>query len=174
MTKVQRLERERDNLVATLEATPINKDASAIIRRLGALNVAIADAKLPKRELAVIRKRMKRTKKRLARNPSKAGYVSRPSQITKQTPTKRLRKRRKKNLRAPRKGFFPNPSGFVICARTGQGPKMHYDGKNFSQRPTVKHFSSSRAAEKRARELMAKHPVLSKYRITVESPPRPK
>lgn len=37
------------------------------------------------------------------------GYVNRPSQITKKAPSKRLKKRRTKNLQVPR-GVFPNPS----------------------------------------------------------------
>lgn len=111
------------------------------------------------------------------KNPAKRSYVSRPSQITKRAPTKRLRKRRAKNVAKPRKGFFPNPAPvkFMIVARKSKaGPKMHFDGKNFSQRKEVEKFDTAVIAESKARRLIAAHPVLRKYRVSIEHVPRPR
>lgn len=97
-------------------------------------------------------------------------YIRRPSQITKKKPTKRLRKRRGKNYDRPTKGRFPNPSrkGFKICIRKGNGPKMHYDGEKFSQRPHPRTYPTQAAAMKEGRFLLTKFRVLKKYRVTVE------
>lgn len=106
------------------------------------------------------------TQRKAAANASR----TRPSQITKKSPRKRLRKRRAKNFDRPTKGRFPNPSktGFVVCIQKGNGPKMHYDGVKFSQRPTRKVFPSQAIALRKAREFLAKFPTLRKYRVTVE------
>lgn len=105
-----------------------------------------------------------------AANASRTRYIRRPSQITKKSPRKRLRKRRAKNFDRPTKGRFPNPvkTGFRICIQKGSGPKMHFDGVKFSQRPTVKGFPSQAIALRKAREFLAKFPTLRKYRVTVE------
>lgn len=93
--------------------------------------------------------------------------VGRKSQITGQPPTKRLRKRRKKNTN---RGRFPNPRPlmYIITAK-GTGKKMHYDGMKFSERAKVKLFATSDAAAKFAYGLVSRFPVLKKYRVAVES-----
>ncbi len=73
----------------------------------------------PKKNPAPKRKTSARTQK------AAVGYVNRPSQITKKSPTKRLKIRRAKNLQSPR-GVFPNPLSakkhYVIQA--WKGPRM--------------------------------------------------
>lgn len=108
---------------------------------------------------------------------TKKSYVARPSQITKRAPTKRLRKRRVKNVAKPRKGFFPNPAPIkymIVARRSASAPKMHFDGKNFSQRKEVEKFDTVAGAESKARRLIAAHPVLRKYRVSIEHCPRPR
>lgn len=61
----------------------------------------------------------------------------------------------------------------IYASKSAKSPRMHFDGKNFSQRSTIRRFPSVAIATKKARELIAKHPVLRKYRVTVEPPPRP-
>lgn len=101
----------------------------------------------------------------------RASYVTRPSQITKQAPSKRLRKRRRKNIVKPVKGRFPNPRPllFIITAQKGSGKKMHFDGKNFSERTRVSTFKSMDDAERKAQTLLKTFPLLRSYRIMVES-----
>lgn len=162
-TAVQ-LQKQLARLAAKLEKIPHTQDASALIRRIGKLNVAAADA----------RRAEQRTKNPVQRRGAVDGgrtrYIRRPSQITKKKPTKRLRKRRGKNYDRPTKGRFPNPSrkGFVICAKKGTGPKMHYDGVKFSQRPQYKVFPSQAAALAKAREFLRRYRVLRGYAVTVE------
>lgn len=105
-----------------------------------------------------------------AANASRTRYIRRPSQITKKSPRKRLRKRRAKNFDRPTKGRFPNPvkTGFVICIQKGKGPRMCYDGEKFSQREKRKVFPSQAAALKEGQWLFTKFRVLRKYRVTVE------
>lgn len=107
------------------------------------------------------------------KNPARKGnYVSRPSQITKEAPSKRLRKRRRKNLAKPRKGMFPNPSGrplYLLTIQRGKGKKMHYDGKHFSERPRIHFFPSAGLAAKKGRELQGQFPILNGYTMRVES-----
>lgn len=100
----------------------------------------------------------------------RTAYIRRPSQITKKKPTKRLRKRRGKNYDRPTKGRFPNPQkrGFVICIKKGTGPKMHYDGAKFSQRPQYKVYPTQAAALKTARGFLSRFRVLRGYAVTVE------
>lgn len=97
-------------------------------------------------------------------------YVNRPSQITKGPPSRRLKRRRKRNVKAPKRGFFPNPRPLLykICIQKGKGPKMHFDGQKFSQRARVTLLPKDRAITK-ARGLMKQFPVLRPYRMTVES-----
>lgn len=103
-------------------------------------------------------------------------YVSRPSQITKRAPSKRLRKRRRKNLAKPTKGRFPNPTRstqsrpllFIITAQKGVGKKMHFDGTNFSERARVSTFPTMNAAETKAQGLLKQYPVLRSYRVMIE------
>lgn len=108
--------------------------------------------------------------------PTKKRYIARPSQITKQVPTRRLRKRRAKNLRTSKKGFFPNPAPikYVIVAQraSGKGPRMVFDGKNFSQRTPVTFDTVQKAATK-ARALIKQHSILHKYRVLIGHAPRP-
>lgn len=107
------------------------------------------------------------------RRAKKGSYVSRPSQITKRAPSKRLKKRRRKNIKSPHAGFFPNPSRrpilFVITAQKGKGPKMHYDGTKFSQRERVKTFPTMEAAQRKALELLKQFSILRNYSIRIES-----
>lgn len=102
-----------------------------------------------------------------AKRPS---YVTRPSQITKQAPSKRLRKRRRKNIAKPVKGRFPNPRPllFIITAQKGRGKKMHFDGTNFSERAKIKMFPTMIRAEAKARELLKTFPILRSYRVVIE------
>lgn len=108
---------------------------------------------------------------------TKRAYVSRPSQITKRAPTKRLKRRRAKNVAKPRKGFFPNPAPikYVIAASraNGRGPRMFYDGKNFSQR-TPMLFLTVKEASTKARALIKQFNILHDYRVGVEHAPRPR
>lgn len=63
---------------------------------------------------------------------------------------------------------------YIICARkSANSPKMHFDGTHFTQRREVKSFLTAKAASDKARELLRKHSVLRKYRITVEDSHRP-
>lgn len=118
----------------------------------------------------------KNPRKRAAKK--KANYVNRPSQITKGPPSKRLRKRRRKNVKAAKPGYFPNPSSrpvlFFLTAQKGRGPKMHFDGANFSQRPRVKSFPTAEAAETKARALLKSFPILRAYAVRVETQNRPR
>lgn len=94
-------------------------------------------------------------------------YVNRPSQITKRAPSKRLKRRRKKNTVA---GRFPNPRPlmYIITAQSrGATKRMHYDGKHFSERAKIALFKSKDAAYQKALALVAAHPVLKRYRIAV-------
>lgn len=120
-------------------------------------------------------------KRKAKTSATKKRYVSRPSQITKKAPTKRLRKRRAKNLRTSKKGFFPNPVkprvvsvvSYVITARRSKGsPKMTFDGKNFSQRKPVT-FAKDELALNKARALVKRYPILRKYRVAIETHARP-
>lgn len=96
-------------------------------------------------------------------------YVSRPSQITKKAPSKRLRRRRVKNVKSPKRGFFPNPRPLLyIITAQGTGKKMHFDGTKFSERERVSTFSTVDAAQRKALELLKRFPVLRKYKIAVE------
>lgn len=99
---------------------------------------------------------------------------------TKKNPAQRSavaikRQRKKKAKRAVKKAAPKKRSKtFAIYAsKTAKSPRMHFDGKNFSQRSTIRRFPSVALAAKTARELIAKYPVLRKYRVTVEPPPRP-
>lgn len=71
-----------------------------------------------------IKKNPVKRKTRAVTQKAAVSYVNRPSQITKKSPTKRLRVRRTKNLRVP-VGVFPNPSKsrneivYVIHVLTG-------------------------------------------------------
>lgn len=60
---------------------------------------------------------------------------------------------------------------FVIAAQ-GTGKEMTYDGEKFSER-TPRRFSSATAAAKLGRGLLARFPVLSKYRVSVRSVGQP-
>lgn len=86
----------------------IFKRANVLIKkghdRKQAFAIAYEEAgKSVKKNPAPKRKTAARTQK------AAVGYVNRPSQITKKSPTKRLKTRRAKNLRSP-KGVFPNPA----------------------------------------------------------------
>jgi hypothetical protein len=119
---------------------------------------------------------MIKRKKASKKSTSSKRYVSRPSQITKRSPTKRLKKRRKRNVKSPKRGFFPNPVPFtyIITARsTERGPRMHYDGSRFSQRAKIRTFSTFQKAHTTATQLLKQYPVLRKYRIAIETPQRP-
>lgn len=97
-------------------------------------------------------------------------YIRRPSQITKRAPSKRLRKRRVKNINRPSKGRFPNPAPllFIITAQKGRGKKMHFDGKNFSERARVSTFGTMCEAESKAQSLLKSYPILRSYRVMIE------
>jgi len=64
----------------------------------------------------------------------------------------------------------PAPRGFVIYAQ-GTGKRMNFDGTKFSER-TPKIYGNARAAEGAAMNMLAKYPVLKKYKVWVgpESP----
>lgn len=112
---------------------------------------------------------MKKKARRRVSSSAKS-YVTRPSQITKRAPSKRLRKRRVKNIKKPVKGRFPNPRPllFIITAKKGAGKKMHFDGANFSQRAKVKMFGTMGEAETKAQALLKAFPVLRSYRVVIE------
>lgn len=89
--------------------------------------------------------------------------------------TKRV-KRAKRVTRAPRKKAAkksrrvnPRPMMFIITAKKGAGKKMHFDGKNFSQRARISTFKTMQAAETKAQDLLARFPILRRYRVCVES-----
>lgn len=115
-------------------------------------------------------KKKRKTQSRSKTILSKKAYVRRPSQITRAAPSKRLRKRRRKNITAPTKGRFPNPRPllFIVTAKKGSGKKMHFDGKNFSERPRVKTFGTMVEAEAKARQLLKSFPILRTYKLFVE------
>ena len=74
------------------------------------------------------------------------------------------KKRAKKKMARKR-----NPvSGYVIHAQRGSGPLMFYRGEKFTNngRPTV--FATQKEAVHAAREILAAHPVMRPYRVTVE------
>lgn len=116
-----------------------------------------------------MKKRLRRATKKKA-TLTKQSYVRRPSQITKRAPSKRLRKRRVKNITRPAKGRFPNPRPllFIITAQKGSGKKMHFDGKNFSQRARISTFPTMSAAEDKAKSLLKQFSILRSYRVMIE------
>lgn len=61
----------------------------------------------------------------------------------------------------------PTPLLFIITAK-GTGKKMHYDGTKFSNSGRVVTFKTAEAAAAKARELLAKYPILRRYRMAVE------
>lgn len=52
-----------------------------------------------------------------------------------------------------------------------KGKRMHFDGRNFSERPTVKSFALASDAKQTALALIRRYPILRKYRVRVESFP---
>lgn len=52
-----------------------------------------------------------------------------------------------------------------------KGKRMHFDGRNFSERPTVKSFALVEDAKQTAFALIRRYPILRKYRVRVESFP---
>lgn len=100
---------------SSLPGNTVKQKVSAFIKQLGIKRgqyEVIAENPAPKR------------KTRAVTQKAAVSYVNRPSQITKKSPTKRLRVRRTKNLRVP-VGVFPNPSKsrneivYVIHVLTG-------------------------------------------------------
>lgn len=84
---------------SSLPGNTVKQKVSAFIKQLGIKRgqyEVIAENPAPKR------------KTRAVTQKAAVSYVNRPSQITKKSPTKRLRVRRTKNLRVP-VGVFPNP-----------------------------------------------------------------
>lgn len=80
--------------------------------------------------------------------------------------------RRKVVKKAPRKkarkASPPKVTRYAIFARKGSGPRMHFDGKNFSQRATMKSYATAKEAYNTALTLMRKFSVLRKYALTIE------
>lgn len=74
----------------------------------------------------------------------------------------------------------PAPLGFAIFARKGKGPRMHYDGKKFTNNGTPKLYGKTSVASSAGRALLKRYPLLKSYRVTVEpvnarkGNPRPK
>jgi len=106
------------------------------------------------------------------RNPSRPpkgtkAYIRRRSEATKKSPTKRLRKRRTKN-RVRRTFPNPAPKGFALYARKGDGPKMAYNGRSFTNnnRPVV--FPTVKSADDTGKFLIDAYPLLKNYALTVE------
>lgn len=77
----------------------------------------------------------------------------------------RVRRKAKRNPTVPLYGIY---------AKKGAGPVMHFDGEKFSTNGHPKTFTTSDAAAKRAYELVEKHPLLSGYRISVDTARRVK
>lgn len=101
-------------------------------------------------------------------------YIRRPSEATKKSPTKRLRKRRAKN-RVRR--TFPNPKGrppqgFALYARKGSGPKMVYNGRSFTNHDKPVVFPTTKSADDTGKFLIDAYPLLKQYALTIE-PARP-
>lgn len=93
---------------------------------------------------------------------------NRKSQITKEAPSLRLKKRRRKNTNH---GRFPNPAPllYIITAKApGTGSKrMHYTGTKFSDSRRVKLYGSKKEALTEAQALVDTYAVLKRYRIAV-------
>lgn len=92
-----------------------------------------------------------------------------PSRTTGKPPTPRLVKRRKKNVRRGRRGFFANPRPllYILTIRKGNGPRMHFDGKHFSQQARVKMFGSKDEAMSKGRDLLRRFAILRGYSMEV-------
>ncbi len=58
--------------------------------------------------------------------------------------------------------------GYVIHAQRGSGPLMHYRGEKFTNNDAPEVFTSAAKATHAAREILANHPIMRKYRVTVE------
>lgn len=78
-------------------------------------------------------------------------------------PKKNPRKRARKKVRTKSRRY-------KITAQN-KGKKMHFDGRNFSERPTVKSFALAEDAKQTALALIRRYPILRKYRVRVESFP---
>lgn len=98
-------------------------------------------------------------------------YIRRKSEATKQSPTKRLRKRRAANKR---RRTFPNPApkGFALYARKGAGPKMVYNGRSFTNHDKPVVFPTTKSADDTGKFLIDAYPLLKQYALTIE-PARP-
>ncbi len=109
-------------------------------------------------------KRSVKRKTRAVTQKAAVSYVNRPSQITKKSPTKRLRVRRTKNLRVP-VGVFPNPSKsrneVVFVIQVLKGRKLvgflTMSGKVTAEFPDAWQFPTKKDAEYHAKKAYEKH-----------------
>ncbi len=62
----------------------------------------------------------------------------------------------------------PAPLLYIITAQ-GSGRKMSYDGVKFSERSKIRLFKTADEAIKCAEGLVAKYPLLRKYKVAVET-----
>lgn len=138
----------------------IFKRANVLIKkghdRKQAFAIAYDEAgKAAKKNPAPKRKTTARTQK------AAVGYVNRPSQITKKSPTKRLKKRRTANLRSP-KGVFPNPLDKRYVVQVWRANKMvgflTMGGRVTTEFPDAWQFPTKKDADYHAKKYAAKSP----------------
>lgn len=75
------------------------------------------------------------------------------------------RGRKKTRAKNPRRVLY------IIAAksrRSKHAHRMHFDGKNFSERARVKLFSSKELAYQKALSLLRQFPLLKSYDITIQ------
>lgn len=110
-------------------------------------------------------------------NPKRRKHSKMKKPITRTRKRKSVKQIYKKGTRAG--SVFPKFDSFKAKPRTirykitaqNTGKRMHYDGRNFSERPTVKSFLTADAATTHARMLLRRFPRLRKYQVRVESFP---
>lgn len=100
-----------------------------------------------------------------------AGLASRfPRATRQQNPKRRKKSARKKSARKKVRAKTRVAVRYKITAQN-KGKRMHFDGRNFSERPTVKSFALASDAKHTAFALIRRYPILRKYRVRVESFP---
>lgn len=67
----------------------------------------------------------------------------------------------------PRKANPAPKMAFAIYARKGNGPRMHFDGRKFSNNGRPKRFATTAEAGAVGRELLATYPILKGYVVEV-------
>lgn len=100
-------------------------------------------------------------KKKTGKMPPALAAYWKAKRSKKKTATKPKKTRKTKSVKKS------SSLQFKLIAR-GSGKPMHFDGSKFSERSETKVFPTLDAARSFALKLLAKYPVLRKYRLSVE------